>query len=273
MLVFADIDLETYTIAPEKVKRALTRRTKVVMPVHLYGYPADIDSIHEVLSSRRIFVVEDACQAHGATYKGRKTGNLGDVACFSFYPSKNMTVGGDGGMLTTNLERVAAKAAKLRNCGRKSKYVHDIVGYTARLNTVNAAIGRVQLKYLDRWNEKRVRNAETYDRLLSDIDELVLPPRGRGGIRPVYHLYTVRTRSRDKLAEWLGSNGIQCGVNYVLPIHLQPIYKKMFGFRRGMYPASEELCRTCLSIPMYPDLSLDEVHFVSETIHRFFEKN
>jgi dTDP-4-amino-4,6-dideoxygalactose transaminase len=265
--------METYTIGPEKVKRALNERTKVVMPVHLYGYPADIDSIHEVLSGRGILVVEDACQAHGATYKGRKTGNLGDVACFSFYPSKNMTVGGDGGMLTTNDERVAAKAAKLRNCGRKSKYVHDMVGHTARLNTVNAAIGRVQLKHLDRWNEKRIRTAETYDRLLSDIDELVLPPRGRGEIRPVYHLYTVRTKNRDKLAEWLESNGIQCGVNYVLPIHLQPIYKKMFGFRRGMYPASEELCKTCLSIPMYPDLSLDEVRYVSETIHRFFEEN
>lgn len=270
--VFADIDLKTYTLAPEKVKQALTRRTKAVILVHLYGYPADIDSINEALSGQRISVVEDACQAHGATYKGRKTGNLGDVACFSFYPSKNMTVGGDGGMLTTNEKRVAAKAAKLRNCGRRSKYIHDLIGYTARLNTVNAAIGRVQLKYLDEWNEKRIQNAETYDRLLSDVEHLVLPPKGNGRIRPVYHLYTLRTRSRDKLAEWLESNGIQCGINYELPIHLQPIYKKMFGFKRGMYPASEELCKTCLSIPMYPDLSRDEINFISETIHSFFER-
>ena len=268
--IFADIDLETYSIDPEQVKRAVSGKARAVIPVHLYGYPADMDSINEIADRHGLYVIEDACQAHGALYKGRKVGSLGDVACFSFYPSKNMTVAGDGGMLVTNDEKVANKAAKLRDCGRKSKYVHDLVGYTARLNTVNAAIGRVQLRHLDEWNEKRRKNAQIYDRLLSDMDELILPPRGDNETRAVYHLYVIRTRHRDSLKVWLESNGIQCGIHYTLPIHLQPVYKKMFGFKEGMYPRSEELCRTCLSIPMYPDLAVSEINFVSEKIHEFF---
>lgn len=173
-------------------------------------------------------------------------------------------------MLVTNDEKVANKAAKLRDCGRKSKYVHDLVGYTARLNTVNAAIGRVQLRHLDEWNEKRRKNAGIYDRLLSDIDELILPPKGDGETRPVYHLYVIRTKHRGSLKVRLESNGIECGIHYTLPIHLQPIYKKMYGFKEGIYSRSEELCKTCLSIPMYPDLTEMEINFVSEKIHEFF---
>jgi len=267
--VFADINLETYTISPEQIKQAIGKKTKAVVPVDLYGYPADIDPINEIAEKHGLYVVEDACQAHGAFYKARRVGSLGDVACFSFYPSKNMTVAGDGGMLVTNDKRVAYKAAKLRDCGRKSKYVHDMIGYTARLNTVNAAIGRVQLKHLDEWNEKLRGNAQIYDRLLSDIDELILPPKGDGETQPVYHLYVIRTGKRDDLKAWLESNGIQCGIHYPLPIHLQPVYEEMFGFEEGMYPRSEELCRTCLSIPLYPDLTLSEISFVSEKIHEF----
>ncbi len=188
---FVDIDMQTYNIDPESVKAAVETRTRAVIPVHLYGYPADIDAMKQTGEKKGFAVVEDACQAHGAYYKGRKVGGLGDVACFSFYPSKNMTVAGDGGMLVTNNEKIARKASKLGDCGRKSKYVHDLVGYTARLNTVNAAIGRVQLKYLDEWNEKRRRNAETYNRLLSDVEELCLPPAGDKSTRPVYHLLFV----------------------------------------------------------------------------------
>jgi len=268
--IFADIDLETYTIDPKQIKQFVGTKTRAVIPVHLYGFPADMDSINETAEKHGLRVIEDACQAHGASYKRRKAGGLGDVGCFSFYPSKNMTVAGDGGILTTNDEKVANKAAKLRDCGRKSKYVHDLIGYTARLNNVNAAIGRVQLKYLDEWNERRRRNARIYDRLLSDIDELILPASGDNEIEPVYHLYVIRTELRDGLKEWLESNGIQCGIHYTLPIHLQPIYKEMFGFKEGMYPASEKLCKTCLSIPMYPDLTLSEIEIVSEKIHEFF---
>ena len=268
---FVDIDMQTYNIDPESVKAAVETRTRAVIPVHLFGFPADIDSIKQTGEKKGFAVVEDACQAHGAYYKGRKVGGLGDVACFSFYPSKNMTVAGDGGMLVTNDEKIAQKAAKLRDCGRRSKYVHDVVGYTARLNTVNAAVGRVQLKYLDEWNEKRMRNAEIYNRLLSDVEGLCLPPAGDKATRPVYHLYVVRTSMRDELEEWLQSKGIECGVHYPLPIHLQPIYVEMFGFKDGTYPRAEELCKTCLSIPMYPDLSETEIQFVCDQIHEFFE--
>jgi perosamine synthetase len=268
--IFSDIDLGTYTIDPEQIEQNIRRRTKAVIPVHLYGYPADIDPINEIAEKHGLCVVEDACQAHGALYKGRKVGSLGEVACFSFYPSKNMTVGGDGGILVTNDKKIAVKASKLRDCGRRSQYVHDLIGYTARLNTVNASIGRVQLKHLDEWNEKRRRNAEIYNRLLSDIDELILPPSGDGKTRPVYHLYVIRTKNRDLLEVFLKSRGIQCGIHYTLPIHLQPIYKRTFGFKKGMYPRSEELCKTCLSIPMYPDLSKPQIDYVCEKIHEFF---
>jgi perosamine synthetase len=268
---FADIDLATYAISPARILSAINKKTKAILPVHLYGYPADMDAINETRGNRNLVVIEDACQAHGAFYKNRKVGSLGDIACFSFYPSKNMTVAGDGGMLVTNDDKIASKAAKLRDCGRKSKYVHDMVGYTSRLNTVNAAVGRIQLRYLDEWNEKRRKNAGIYDRLLSDIPELVLPPKGDDETKPVYHLYTVRTRRRDLLKSCLESNGIQCGVNYPLPIHLQPIYREMFGFKRGSYPKSEELCKTCLSIPLFPALTRKEIKFVSEKIHDFYE--
>ena len=267
---FADIDLATYTIDPAEIRSIISRKTKAILPVHLYGYPADMDEIDETRRNKKVVVIEDACQAHGALYKNRKVGSLGDIACFSFYPSKNMTVAGDGGMLVTNDGAVALKAAKLRDCGRKSKYVHDMVGYTSRLNTVNAAVGRVQLRYLDEWNEKRRRNAKIYQRLLSDIPELILPPKGNDETRPVYHLYTVRTSQRDRLKSWLESNKIQCGVNYPLPIHLQPVYRKMFKFKRGAYPKSEELCKTCLSIPLFPDLTTEEINFMSEKIHEFY---
>lgn len=172
--------------------------------------------------------------------------------------------------MVTNNGNVALKASKLRNCGRKSQYIHDSIGYTSRLNTVNASIGRVQLKHLDEWNTKRRRNAEIYNRLLSDIDELILPPKDDGETRPVYHLYVIRMKNRHDLKAMLESNGIECGIHYVLPIHLQPIYRKMYGFKEGMYPRSEELCRTCLSIPMHPDLTPRQVNYVSERIHEFF---
>lgn len=270
--VFVDTDPETYNVDPEKVKKAVNRKSGAVVPVHLYGYPADMDSIRETTDKLELPVVEDACQAHGALCNGKKVGSLGDAACFSFYSSKNMTVAGDGGMLVTSDRKVAEMVAKLRDCGRKTQYVHDVVGFTSRLNTVNAAIGRVQLRHLDEWNGKRRKNAETYNRLLSDLDALILPPFGDGKIRPVHHLYVVRTRVRDKLKSFLGSVGVQCGVHYPLPIHLQPIYKELLGLEEGSFPNSEELCRTCLSLPMYVELRDIEIVYVSEMIHKFFDR-
>jgi perosamine synthetase len=270
--LFADIDLETYTVSPEQIEKAITARTKAIVPVHLYGYPADMDSINNIAEKKKLIVIEDACQAHGASYRGKKTGNLGVIGCFSFYPSKNMTVCGDGGMITTSDERIAHLAAKLRDCGRKSQYVHDVIGYTSRLNTVNAAIGRVQLKRLDDWNDRRRKAAETYHRLLRGVGDLILPPKGSAEIYPVYHLYVIRTKYRDELKTWLESQGIGCGVHYVLPIHLQPIYQNLYGFKEGTYPNAEELCKTCLSIPIFPNISIDEMTFICEKIHNFYNK-
>jgi len=267
---FSDINLKTYTIDPSFLKRKITRETGALIPVHLYGYPADFDYILEVTGRLEVPVVEDACQAHGAIYKGKRVGSLGDVACFSFY-SKNLTVCGDGGMVVTDNEEIANRIRSLRDCGRKSKYLHEMVGYTSRLNTVNAAIGRIGLKYVDDWNDKRRCIAGLYDKYLSDIDDLVLPPKGDSEIRPVYHLYVVRTKFRDLLKVWLEKNDIECGVHYPLPIHLQPVYREMFGYKGGEYPKSEALCNTCLSLPMHPFLNSEEVGYVCEKIHEFYD--
>jgi perosamine synthetase len=270
--IFADINANTYNVDPDQIRRKITKHTKAIIPVHLYGYPSDMERIMEIAEDHEVRVLEDACQAHGAEYRGSKTGAIGDVGCFSFYPSKNMTVCGDGGMVTTNNEEVAEVIGKLRDCGRKAKYVHDVVGYTTRLNTVNAAIGRIQLKKLDGWNEKRRRNAALYDELLSDLDEVVLPPAGNSYVKPVHHLYVIRVKKRDELKKWLEDNGIQCGIHYPLPIHLQPIYRQLFKFKGGEYPQSERVSNTCLSIPMYPNLTTDEIRYISEKIHEFYDK-
>jgi perosamine synthetase len=270
--LFADIDLQTYTVNPEQIEKAITSKTRALLPVHLYGYPADMDSINAVAKKRKLFVIEDACQAHGATYHGKKVGNLGLAGCFSFYPTKNMTVCGDGGMLTTNDEKIARQAAKLRDCGRQSQYVHDIIGGTSRLNTVNAAIGRVQLQRLDRWNASRRKAAELFDRLLSDVGDLILPPKGSADVFAVYHLYVIRTKRRDELKAWLESKGICCGIHYLLPIHLQPIYKEMFGYTEGAYPGAEELAKTCLTIPMFPTISEEEILYICESVRTLFNR-
>jgi len=270
--IFADIDIKTYNIESFQIRKKITRYTKAIIPVHLYGYPCDMKRIMKTAERHGVRVLEDACQAHGAEYHRKKVGTIGDIGCFSFYPSKNMTVCGDGGMVVTNNDQIAETVAKLRDCGRKTKYVHDMIGYTVRLNTVNAAIGRIQLKKLDKWNKKRKRVAILYHKLLSDLDEVVLPPAANSHVEPVYHLYVIRVKNRDKLKNWLENNGIQCGIHYPLPIHLQPIYKRLFKYKSGTYSKSELASQTCLSIPMHPSLSKDEITFISEKIHKFYDK-
>ncbi len=268
--VFADIDAATFNVEPELMKRKITKNTKALLPVHLYGYPCNMSDIMELAEDNDLKVVEDACQAHGAVYRSQKSGSIGAVGCFSFYPSKNMTVCGDGGMITTNDEDVAKMAAKLRNCGRKSQYEHDIVGYTSRLNTANAAIGRVQLRRLDEWNKKRVQVAALYDKLLSDVAEVCIPPKGGVDVKPVYHLYVIRAKRRDALKAWLEKSGVGVGVHYPMPIPSQPIYKRLFGFEDGEYPISEQVSRECLSLPIYPSMSEDSVRYVCDRIREFY---
>ena len=268
--VFVDINIETYDVDPKLLEKKVSAKTRAVIPVHLYGFPADMNSILEISRKHGFAVVEDACQAHGAEYYGRKVGSIGDVGCFSFYSVKNMTVCGDGGMVVTNDEKIARTVAKLRDCGRVSHYTHDMIGFTCRLNTVNAAIGRVQLRRLEKWNKKRRASAKLYDSLLADLDEVMLPPTGNSAVKPVYHLYVIRTRFRDELKAWLEQKGVQCGIHYPLPIHLQPIYRRLFGYKEGDFPESELLCKTALSLPIFPKLERREIGYVCEKIREFF---
>jgi len=271
---FVDITLDDYTISPAKVRGSMNDVTKAIVPVHLFGFPARMDELTEIASKRGIAIIEDACQAHGASYNGKKAGSMGDAGCFSFFPSKNMTVGGDGGMVVTDNESIAQSVISLRDCGRAegSKYLHDIVGFTERLNTVQAAIGRVQLKHLDAWNEKRKQVAYKYNELLSDVKELITPPEGNTLVNPVYHMYVVRCEQRDNLKAWLDQAGVETGIHYPAPIHLQPIYKKTYGYIGGEFPNSETLSKGALSIPMHPGLTTDEVKHVSESIHEFYAR-
>lgn len=261
--IFADSSRSDYNLDPAEVLP--NKNTAAVMPVHLFGNPARMDEIREAVGSK-VKIIEDACQAHGAVYKGRKAGSVGDVGCFSFYPTKNMTVGGDGGMITTDDKRLADDLRKLRDCGRVSRYVHDVFGFTSRLNTCNAAFGRVQLRSLDAWNERRRAIARRYSEKLRDVPGIVLPSLGSKDIVPVFHLFVVQTDDRDGLARYLDSKGVDTAVHYPVPIHLQPVYKDAFGFGPGSYPESEALSNRLLSLPIFPSLKDEEVDYVCEQI-------
>lgn len=256
--LFSDIEKDTGNIDPILFED-IPKKVKAIIPVHLYGNPCSMDKIME-LREKGICVIEDACQAHGAEYKGKRIGSIGDAGCFSFYSTKNMTVGGDGGMVTTNNEEVADKIKVMHDCGRIKKYEHNMIGYTARLNSVNAAIGRIQLKYLDEWNNKRRYAARIYRENLPE--NILLSQNGDS----VYHIFAIRTKKRDKISQHLKNNGIDTGIHYPMPIHLQPIYRKLFGYKEGDFPESEKFSMEVLSLPMFPEITKDQVKFISEKI-------
>jgi perosamine synthetase len=269
---FVDASENDYNLDPAKLKGAIDSKTKAVLPVHLYGYPARMDEINELAKKQNLIVIEDAAQAHGARYKGKVAGNLADAGCFSFYATKNMNVGGDGGMITTNDEKVADLCTRMRHCGRAkgSNYIHDIIGTTSRLNSANAAIGLEQLKLLPGWNEKRRAAAKLYDSKLKGVGDLVIPPQASKDVEPVYHLYTLRTKKRYELKAHLEKKGVGVGLNYEVPIHLQPIYKKLFGYKEGMFPVSERLCREVIAIPMFADITPEQQDYVVECVKEFY---
>jgi len=269
--IFCDINDE-YLIDTNQIPDKISKRTRGIMPVHLYGNPADMDEINEIANKNKMFVIEDCAQSHGAFYKGKMTGNFSDIGCFSFYSTKNMTVCGDGGMITTNYDTLAEKIKLLRNHGQHPKDVHTILGYTARLNTVNAAIGRVQLKYLPKWIEERRSIAKKYNELLSDVKEVILPPRDSKDKKPSYHLFEIKTKKRDELLKFLKENKIICLIHYPTPIPYQPLYKKMFGYKEGVFPKSEELSAQAMDLPMFPGLKDNQIKFISEKIHEFFNR-
>lgn len=264
--VLADVDPCTYTMDVAAMAAAITSRTKAVVPVHLYGHPAHMDAIREVADKHGLVVIEDACQAHGARYKGKRTGSLGHAAAFSFYPGKNLGAYGDGGMVVTNDREIADRLRMLRNYGQKEKYQHLFRGYNRRLDTLQAAILRVKLKYLEKWNVARRRNALLYHQSLEGCG-LTLPAEA-GGAESVWHLYVIRTEQRDALKEHLVSRGVNVGIHYPIPIHLQPAYQDL-GYKKGDFPITEEFAEQLLSLPMYAEIGENQVKSVAKTIRGF----
>lgn len=266
---FCDVNAGDRNLDTEKLPSRVSGDTKAIMPVHIFGHPCDMKAINDLAEDRDLMVVEDACQAHGASFDGKKVGALGNIGCFSFYPTKNMSVGGDGGMVTTDNENLANAVAKLRDCGRTSRYSHDVKGFTSRLNTANAAIGLVQLRRLDGWNERRRAIAKRYSDKLGHLESVTLPPMGDREATPVFHLYVIGLEDRDGLAQHLQGEGISTAVHYPIPIHLQPAYGSSCGYREGDYPISERLSRSVLSLPMFPSMSDEQVDRVCESVMRY----
>jgi dTDP-4-amino-4,6-dideoxygalactose transaminase len=261
--VFVDVDPATHTIDVAAVERAISPRTRAIIPVHLYGHPADMDPIRQLAERYGMVVIEDACQAHGALYKGRRVGSLGHAAAFSFYPGKNLGAYGDGGMVVTNDRRIADRVEMLRNYGQKEKYHHLIRGYNRRLDTLQAAVLRIKLKHLEKWNASRRWNVELYRQFLTGTD--IITPAEAAGVQSVWHLFVVRTKHRDVLRERLVHRGISAGIHYPIPIHLQPAYQDL-GYKRGQFPVAESYARDILSLPMYAELTADQIEYVCNTI-------
>ena len=261
--VFVDIDPITYNIDTNRIETAVTDKTKAIMPVHLYGQPADMDTIMTIAKKHNLLVIEDACQAHGARYKGRRVGAIGDAGCFSFYPAKNLGAYGDGGMLVTNDGHVAEKIKMLRNYGQKEKYNHIFLAYNRRLDTIQAAILRIKLRRLDKGNEKRRENAKIYNSLLRNSN--VITPAVADYAKHVYHLYVIRTKRRNELGKLLNKKEISTGLHYPIPIHLQPAYSYL-GYKKGDFPITEEVAEEILSLPMYPELAKNQIQYICECI-------
>lgn len=262
--VFVDINHETYNIDVNKIEEKITEKTKAIIPVHLYGQPADMNIIVKIAKKYNLIIIEDGCQAHGAEYNGKKVGSLGDVGCFSFYPGKNLGAYGDGGIVVTDNFEIAEKIRTLRNYGQKVKYYHDLVGYNSRLDEIQAAVLRVKLKYLDKWNDLRRLHSKEYAELLDGVSGIVLPS-NEENVKHVYHLYVIKCENIDQIQEKLSSKGISTGIHYPVPIHLQKAYTEL-GYCKGDFPITEEYAQKILSLPMFPELTYDEVKYISDQI-------
>jgi dTDP-4-amino-4,6-dideoxygalactose transaminase len=267
--VFVDVDERTYNIDIDKLKKAITNKTKAIIPVHLYGQPAQMGEIMKIAKAHNVRVIEDAAQAHGAEIEipqgagWVKTGSIGDVGCFSFYPSKNLGAMGDGGMVVTNDKEIYQKIAMLRDCGRRSKYEHLVLGYNSRLDTLQAAVLRAKLKRLDAWNKMRQKAAVVYNSLLKDCDVIV--PHVGPSVTHVYHVYAIRTKKRDMLFQEFAKKGIGVVIHYPVPLHLQKAYAQL-GHRVGDLPVSERVSQEIISLPMYPHLKEADIKKVVKVI-------
>jgi dTDP-4-amino-4,6-dideoxygalactose transaminase len=268
--VFIDVEPVTYTMDPRLLEAAITTRTRAIIPVHLYGQMADCDPILKIAASHGIPVLEDACQAHGAAYFGKKAGSLGVAGAFSFYPGKNLGSFGEAGAIVTDDESIRSRAKIIRDHGQEDKYVHSRIGWNARMDGIQGALLSVKLKHLEKWNDLRRQHAEEYDRRLEGIKELTLP-REAGGRQHVRHIYSVGVPARDELMAALKSNGIGSGIHYPIPLHLQGAYR-FLGYPEGSFPVCEKAAREALSLPMYPEITSEQIQHVSETIAKFYAR-
>ena len=264
--VFVDIDERTYTMDPAQLEQAITLRTQAIIPVHLFGHMADMDAIQAVAARYGTPVVEDACQAHGAGYKGRRAGSLGVVGCFSFYPGKNLGAFGEAGAVTTAEPELCSRVQALRDHGQASKNLHATIGWNARMDGIQAAVLSVKLRHLDAANEARRAHARLYDELLAE-EPRVMRPWAAPYAQHVYHIYAVRVRDRDGVLQRMAAQGVNCAVHYPVPIHLQRAYG-FLGMGPGSFPVAERCARELLSLPIYPELRADEVELVAQTLKK-----
>ncbi len=269
--VFVDVDEQTYTMDPALLERAITPRTKAIIPVHLFGQMADMDPILEVARRHRLYVIEDACQAHGAEYKGRKAGSLGDAGCFSFYPGKNIGALGEAGAVVTNNEAVNQAIRTLRDHGQAKRYYHARIGWNARMDGIQGAVLRVKLKHLARNNAARRDHARRYDEHLQGLPGLITPKAAASGV-PVYHIYAVRVKERDRLLGALAERGIGCAIHYPVPIHRQEAYG-FLGLGPGSFPVAETCAQEFLSLPMFPELTAEQLATVAGELRQALKTN
>jgi len=283
--VFVDIDPQTYTMDPTKlaefieqecifdastnqpISKSTHRPVRAIIPVHIYGRPADMDAVVEIAETHHMAVIEDACQAHGARYKNRKAGSMGDVGCFSFYPGKNLGAYGEAGAVVTQNEKIAGKIRMLRDHGQTKKYFHDREGYNGRLDALQAGVLRIKLKRLAAWNEARREHASRYNELLSEVPGITVPFEAESG-RSVYHLYVILLEERDELQKFLADKGIGTGLHYPVPLHLQDAYAHL-GYKAGAFPVTEKVARRLLSLPMFPELTRDQIEYVADAVKAF----
>lgn len=263
--VLVDIDSDFYTIDPEKIESAITSHTKAIIPVHIYGHPADMDPILKIARKNRLYVIEDCAQAHGAMYKGNRVGSIGDIGCFSFYPTKNLGALGDGGMVVTSNKELSKRAYLLREYGWTERYVSHFSGWNTRLDEIQAAILRVKLKHLDEDNSKRMRIAEMYNKDLG-VSNIVLSKQRKNSTH-VYHLYVIRSSKRNELLTFLREKGIGASIHYPVPVHLQPAYKSLYGCEE--LPETEKIAKEIVSLPIYPELSESDVQMIIRVIMDF----
>jgi dTDP-4-amino-4,6-dideoxygalactose transaminase len=262
--VLVDVDERTYTMDPVALEKCITPRTKAIIPVHLFGQPADMDPILEVASRHGLYVVEDACQAHGAEYKGRKVGTLGDAGCFSFYPGKNLGAFGEAGAVVTSNSELQEKIRVLRDHGQVRKYHHAVIGWNGRMDGIQAAILRVKLRYLEKGNQLRRSHAAHYDRAFGGVEGVVIPAKS-ASVQHVYHIYAIRVQERDELMRFLTKSGVGYGVHYPVPIHLQEAYRSL-GYQPGTFPIAERCAVEYVSLPMFPELTPEQVDVVVEAV-------